>query len=161
MKTKLDKPRQPDVRAMDALPSTRAVIPASHRNLLEGGQYAALTTVMSDGQPQITPVWVNLDGNDLLVNTMRGFRKERNMRANPSVTLLAYDPKQPTRYIEVRGLVVEMTEEGGEEHLDQLTRLYMGKADARFFGDSVPVTLRQRYVPVKVRITPIRVRVEG
>lgn len=140
---------------------TPARIPASHRDLLEGSHYAAMTTVMPDGQPQITPVWLNLDGDDILVNTMRGFRKERNMRANPRVTLIAYDPSQPLRYIEARGVVVEMTEEGAAEHLDQLTRLYMRKPGARFFGDCVPAQARDTYAPVKVRITPTHVRVES
>lgn len=138
-----------------------AHIPTSHRDLLEGGHYVALTTLMPDGQPQITPIWCNLDGDDVLVNTMRGFRKERNMRANPKVTLLAYDPKQPLRHVEVRGTVVEMTPDGALAHLDQLTQLYLHKADARFFGDSVPAELQATYVPVKVRIAPTRVRVEG
>jgi hypothetical protein len=73
-----------------------ARIPASHLDLLAGGYDAALTTVAPDGQLHITPVWCNLDGDDILVNTMRGFRKERSMRANPKVTLLVYDPKQPS-----------------------------------------------------------------
>jgi hypothetical protein len=58
---------------------------------------------------------------------MRGFRKEKNMRANPKVTLLAYDPKHPLRNIEIRGTVVDMTEEGALEHLDHLTQLYLHK----------------------------------
>ena len=136
-------------------------IPASHRDLLDGGHTVALITVMPDGQPQITPVWCNLDGDNVLVNTMRGFRKERNMRANPRVTLLACDSGQPLRHLEVRGSVVEMTEEGALEHLDQLARLYLHRADARFFGDSVPATLQATYAPVKVRIAPIHIRVEG
>jgi PPOX class probable F420-dependent enzyme len=136
-------------------------IPASHRDLVDGGPCVVLATVMPDGQPQVTPLWCNLEGDDVLVNTMRGFRKERNMRANPKVTLLAYDPKQPLRCIEVRGTVIEMTDQGALEHLDQLTRLYLHKPDARFFGDSVPAALRASYAPVKVRITPTLVRVEG
>jgi PPOX class probable F420-dependent enzyme len=140
---------------------SRIHIPESHRDLLDSGQCAALTTVMPDGQPQITPVWCNREGNDVLVNTMRGFRKERNMRANPKVTLLVYDPMRPLRHIEIRGAVVEMTEEGALEHLDQLTRLYLRKADAVFFGDSVPAELLATYAPVKVRIAPHHVRVEG
>src|SRR5690242_10960279 len=100
-------------------------IPDSHRDLLNGGPCVALATVMPDGQPQLTPLWCNLDGDDVLVNTMRGFRKEKNMRANPRVTLLAYDPKWPLRHIEIRGTVTAMTEEGALEHLDQLTQLYL------------------------------------
>jgi PPOX class probable F420-dependent enzyme len=139
----------------------RAHIPGSHRDLLAGGCFVALGTVMPDGQPQLTPIWCNLDGDDVLVNTMRGFRKERNMRANPKVTLLAYDRQQPLRHVEVRGAVVAMTEEDAMEHLDQLARLYLHRADAQFFGDSVPAALRATYIPVKVRIAPTRVRIEG
>jgi PPOX class probable F420-dependent enzyme len=114
---------------------------------------------MPDGQPQTTPVWCNREGNYVLTNTMRGFRKERNMRANPHVTLLVYDPQDPPRNIEVRGLVVDMSETGAVEHDDRLAQLYLGKPDARFFGDAVPADFAQSHVPVKVTIAPIHVRV--
>jgi PPOX class probable F420-dependent enzyme len=136
-------------------------IPESHRDLLNSAYCAALTTVMPDGQPQITPIWCNQDGEYVLINTMLGFRKEKNMRTNPKVTLLAYDPKNPLRSIEIRGTVVELTEEGALEHLNQLTQLYMHKSDANFFGDSVPAELQATYIPVKITITPTHVRVEG
>jgi PPOX class probable F420-dependent enzyme len=136
-------------------------IPESHRDLLDGDYCVVLTTVMPGGQPQITPVWCNRDGEYVLINTMRGFRKEKNMRDNPKVTLLAYDPKNPLRYIEIRGTVVEMTEEGALEHLNQLTQLYMHKSDARFFGDSIPAQLQATYVPIKIKIALTRIRVEG
>jgi PPOX class probable F420-dependent enzyme len=115
---------------------------------------------MPDGQPQMTPVWCNREGDYVLTNTMRGFRKEKNMRANPRVTLFTYDPRNPLRNIEVRGLVVEMTEEGAVEHDDRLAQLYLGKPDARFFGDAVPAELAATYDPVKVTIAPTHVRVE-
>ena len=137
------------------------LIPESHRDLLDGDACVALTTIMPDGQPQTTPVWCNRDGDYVLINTMRGFRKEKNMRCNQKVTLLAYNPKQPLRNIEIRGTIVEMTEEGALEHLDQLTQLYMHKSDARFFGDSIPAQLQATYFPVKVKIAPTHVRVEG
>jgi PPOX class probable F420-dependent enzyme len=135
-------------------------IPESHRDLIDGTYNVALTTVMPDGQPQTTPVWCNREGEYVLINTMRGFRKEKNMRANPRVTLLAYDPQKPLRNVEIRGIVVEMSEEGALEHLNQLTGKYMGKPDARFFGDSIPAELAAVYTPVKVKIAPMRVRVE-
>ena len=116
---------------------------------------------MPDGQPQITPIWCNIDRDYVLINTMRGFRKEKNMRENPKVTLLAFEPKQPLHSIEIRGIVVEMTEEGALEHLDYLTQLYMHKPDARFFGDSIPAELQTKYTPVKIKIAPISIRVEG
>jgi hypothetical protein len=72
----------------------------------------ALTTLMPDGQPQTTPVWCNRKAEYIFINVMKGFRKEKNMRLNPKVSLLAYDPKNPLHNIEIRGLVVEMSEEG-------------------------------------------------
>jgi len=137
------------------------VIPVTHRDLIEGPYNAALTTMMPDGQPQTTPIWCNFAGDDILINTMRGFRKEKNMRLNPHVSLLAYNPGNPLRNIEIRGLVVEMTENGALEHLDELTRLYMKKPDAHFFGDSISAELAGRYQPVKITIRPTHVRVEG
>lgn len=135
--------------------------PESHQALLEGSACVALTTVMPDGQPQVTPVWCNREGDCVLLNTMRGFRKEWNMRANPRVTLLAYDPKQPHHHLEIRGTVVEMTEEGAVDHLDHLTQLYLRKPGARFFGDCIPASLQKTYAPVKVKVVPTHVRVEG
>jgi PPOX class probable F420-dependent enzyme len=135
------------------------IVPESHRDLLDGPVNAVLTTVMPDGQPQTTPVWCNLDGNDVLINTMKQFRKYKNMCLNPRVTMLAYRLKQPLRNIEVRGQVVEMIEEGALEHLNELNMLY--GSGAEFFGDSVDAKLRNRFIPVKIRIRPTRVRVEG
>ena len=130
-------------------------IPESHRDLVNGPRVAALTTVMPDGQPQTTVVWCNYDGTHVLVNTMRGFRKEKNMRRNPKVTLLCFDPRQPLRSLEIRGTVVEMTEEGAMEHLDGLSELYTGKRP--YFGECVPAGLRATETPVLCRIMPTRV----
>ncbi len=135
-------------------------IPESHLDLIDGPYTVALTTVMPDGQPQTTPVWCNRKEEYIYINVMKGFRKEKNMRICPKVSLLIYDPKNPLRNIEIRGCIVEMTEEGAIEHNDELTQLYMNKPDAKFFGDSVPVELRSRYTPVKVKIMPIHIRVE-
>ncbi len=137
------------------------LIPESHRDLFNGYACVALATIMPGGQPQITPVWSNLDDPYVLINTMRGFRKEKNMRSNPRVTLLAFDPEQPLRNIEIRGTVVEMTEDGALEHLDQLTQLYMHRPDVRFFGDSIPAELQATYIPIKIKIAPVSIRMEG
>jgi PPOX class probable F420-dependent enzyme len=127
-------------------------IPESHFDLLNGPRVAALTTVMPDGSPQTTVVWCNFDGTHMLVNTMRGFRKEKNMRLNPKVTLLCYDPRQPLRYLEIRGTVVEMTEKGACEHLDGLSELYTGKRP--YFGACVPDELKETETPVLCKILP-------
>jgi general stress protein 26 len=134
-------------------------IPESHRELLAGPVNVVLTTLMPDGQPQTTPIWCNLDGDDILINSMKQFRKQKNMRLNPKVTLLAYRLNQPLRNIEVRGQVVEMTEEGALEHLNALNMLY--GSGPEFFGDSVDAELRHKFTPVKIRIRPLKIRVEG
>ena len=147
------------ISAYNTSSKVSAEIPDSYRDLIDGPYWAALTTVMPDGQPQTTPVWCNREGNYVLTNTMRGFRKEKNMRANAHVTLLVYDPHDPSRNIEVRGRVVAMSEAGAVEHDDRLAQLYLGNPGARFFGDAVPADLAQTYVPVKVTIAPTYVRV--
>jgi PPOX class probable F420-dependent enzyme len=130
-------------------------IPDAYLDLVNGPRVAALTTVMPNGQPQTTVVWCNFDGRQVLVNTMRGFRKEKNMRLNPKVTLLCYDPRQPLRFLEVRGRVVEMTEAGAMEHLDSLCELYTGKSP--YFGVCVPVAFQEIERPVLCKILPTRV----
>lgn len=136
-------------------------IPESHQDLIDGPFLVALSTVMPDGQPQTTPVWCNRCGDCILINVMKGFRKEQNMRLNPKVSLLAYDPKHPLRHIEIRGCVVEMTEDDAVTHDDELARLYLGKPNAKFFGDAVPAELKSKYTPVRVKIRPTHIRVES
>jgi len=130
-------------------------IPASHRDLLNGPRVAALTTVMPDGTPQTTVVWCNFDGTHILVSTMRGFRKEKNMRRNPKVTLLCYDPRRPLRSLEIRGTVVGMTGEGALEHLDGLSELYTGRRP--YFGGCVAAELSKTEIPVLCKILPTHV----
>lgn len=145
---------------MDLSVSAASVFPASHMDLLDGTYCAALTTLMPDGQPQTTPIWYNREGDCVLINSMRAFRKTQNMRRDPRVSLLIFDPRKPLHNVEVRGVVEEMTEEGALDHLDALTALYMGKPDAHFFGDSIPAHFQATHVPVKMRIRPLRVRAE-
>jgi PPOX class probable F420-dependent enzyme len=134
-------------------------IPEDYLDLIDGPPVAALATVMPDGQPQTTVVWCNYDGTYALVNTMKGFRKERNMRLNPKVTLLCYDPQEPLRSLEVRGTVAEMTSEGALEHLDGLCKQYTGTSP--YFGGCVPAELKEKETPVLCRILPSRVVILG
>jgi PPOX class probable F420-dependent enzyme len=130
-------------------------IPDAYLDLIRGPRVAALTTMMPDGTPQTTVVWCNFDGTHVMVNTMRGFQKEKNMGRNPKVTLLCYDPRQGLRSLEVRGTVVEMTEEGALEQLDGLSELYTGQRP--YFGGCVPAELQERETPVLCRILPTHV----
>lgn len=144
------------VAAQGLQPGTGAEVPASHADLLDRPPVAALSTIGPTGCPQTTPVWCEADGPYVRVSTMRGFAKERNMRSRPAVTLLCYDPRQPLRYLEVRGTVVEMTEHGAVEHLDRLASAYVGRP-VRYFGDVVPAALAEAETPVRVTIAPTHV----
>jgi PPOX class probable F420-dependent enzyme len=127
-------------------------IPPAFLDLIDAPPVAALTTLMPDGRPQTTVVWCDYDGAYVRINTMRGFRKEKNMRGNPRVTLLCYDPHEPLRYLEVRGTVVEMTESGAMEHLDALGLRYTGIRP--YFGGCVPAELAATETPVLCLIQP-------
>jgi PPOX class probable F420-dependent enzyme len=131
-------------------------IPATHRDLVECPPVAALSTIMADGSPQTSVVWCDYDGECVRINTMRGFAKERNMRRDPRVTLLCYDPRQPLRYLEVRGTVVEMTQAGAVEHLDNLASKY-ARRPVRYFGEVIPARFAETEIPVLCRIRPTHV----
>jgi PPOX class probable F420-dependent enzyme len=103
-------------------------IPASHQHLLadETKAFVYLATVMKDGSPQVTPVWFNMDGEYILLNSAEGRIKDRNMRARPAVALCIADPHDPYRYLQIRGRVVEITKQGAEDHIDTLNLKYHG-----------------------------------
>jgi PPOX class probable F420-dependent enzyme len=136
--------------------STCREIPASHRDLAECPPVAALTTLSRAGDPQTSVVWCDFDGECVRVNTMRGFAKERNMRRDPRVTLLCFDPGAPLRYLEIRGRVVEMTEVGAGRHLDELASKYAGR-QIRYFGECIPLRFAETEIPVLCRIRPTHV----
>ena len=131
-------------------------IPASHRDLVDCPPVAALTTLMPDGAPQTSVVWCDTDGAVVRVNTMRGFAKERNLRRDPRLTLLCYDPREPLRYLEIRGHVVEMTEDGATAHLDAIASRYAGRP-VHYFGDVIAAEYAAVEHPVLCRIVPDRV----
>lgn len=101
-------------------------IPETHRDILGKKALAHLGTLMPDGSPQVTPVWCDFDGAYVRINSAKGRRKDRNMRRDPRVSLSLCDPDNPYRYLEIRGEIVEITEDGADEHIDQLARKYLG-----------------------------------
>lgn len=101
-------------------------IPDHYLDLFEKRAFAHLATLMPDGQPQVTPVWCDFDGQYILINSARGRQKDRNMRRDPRVTLCIQDPDNPYRYLEIRGRVVEITERGADAHIDRLAQKYLG-----------------------------------
>ena len=102
------------------------VIPESFLDLFQKKAFAHLATLMPDGTPQVTPVWCEFENDHVVVNSAKGRRKDKNMRERPSVSLSIQDPDNPYRYLEVRGKVVEVTEEGAAQHVDRLAKKYLG-----------------------------------
>jgi PPOX class probable F420-dependent enzyme len=104
-----------------------AAIPEKFSDLFNKKAFANLATVMPDGTPQVTPVWVDYDGKHVIFNSAEGRQKDRNLRRNPNVALSIVDPDNPYRYLQVRGKVVEITKNGADQHIDKLAKKYLGK----------------------------------
>lgn len=104
-------------------------IPTQFHDLFqeETKAFLFLATVMTDGTPQVTPVWFSTDETHILINTAKGRVKDKNMRARPNVAMVIQDPSTPYRYLQIRGRVDEITEEGGDEHINALSLKYDGK----------------------------------
>ncbi len=113
-------------------------IPENYQDLLqpETRAIAVLATLMDDGTPQITPVWFSWDGQFILINTAKGRTKEGNMRKRPTVALDILDPETPTRYIQIRGKVIEITESDADAHINGLSLKYDGKPWQKVAGQT-------------------------
>jgi PPOX class probable F420-dependent enzyme len=104
-----------------------SIIPEAYLDLFQKRSFAHLATVMADGTPQVTPIWIDFDGQHLLVNSAKGRTKDRNMENRPVVALEIMDPDDPYRYLLVWGRVVEIIEEGAADHIDKFELKYRGK----------------------------------
>lgn len=102
-------------------------IPEKYLDLFNKKAFANLGTLMPDGRPQVTPVWIDFDGEHVIFNSAKGRQKDRNVRREPRVALAIMDPDNPYRYLEIRGRVVEITEQGGAAHIDKMAKKYIGK----------------------------------
>ena len=124
-------------------------IPASHLDLLTGRVHGVFTTLMPDGQPQSSLVWLDFDGECACVNTTLERQKGRNLQRNPKVSLLVVDPQDTGRYLEIRG-EAELVTDGAVEHLDRVTRKYT--THPRYYGYVYPVEQQGREQRVICRI---------
>lgn len=102
--------------------------------LREKKAFANLATVMPDGSPQVTPVWLDYEGGLIRVNTARGRTKARTLREGAPVALAILDPDNPYRYVQIRGRVERVSEAGADAHIDALARKYLGKDSYPFRG---------------------------
>ena len=105
-----------------------AAIPDKYLDLVQQKKaFANLATTMPDGSPQVTPVWFDFKNGTIRVNTAKGRVKARNMKEGSSVALAIMDPDEPYRYLQVRGKVRKVTENGADDHIDSLAKKYLGK----------------------------------
>jgi PPOX class probable F420-dependent enzyme len=131
-----------------------ANIPATHADLLGNKPaFGQLATLNADGSPQVTPVWVDFDGTNILVNTAKGRVKTRNLVREPRVALSIADPENPYRYLGIQGRVLEMTENGADAHIDKMAKKYLGKDKYPF---RAPGEVR-----ILVKIAPDKVHTMG
>jgi PPOX class probable F420-dependent enzyme len=135
-------------------------IPNSHQGLLLGKAYGVLTTMMPDDMPQSSIIWVDYDGEYVLINSTLERQKGRNMQANPRVTLLVIDPLDSSRWIEIRGRVKEITQKGAEAHADKLAHRY-NPAKHHFYGEIYPIDQRLKETRVMFKIEPIKVSMDA
>lgn len=124
-------------------------IPEEYRDILNKKSFVHLATKMADGSPQVSPVWVEYDGEHIVVNSAKGRLKDRNMRADERVALSATDPDNPYRALMVRGRITKITEDGADEHIDSLAKKYLDK-DKYPFRSPEEVRVKYYIEPVKV-----------
>ncbi|AKG44514.1 PPOX class F420-dependent oxidoreductase [Streptomyces sp. JH002] len=101
------------------------------KEILDGPVFVTIATIQPDGSPQLSPVWVARDGDDVLISTTVGRQKEKNLRRDPRVTVQVQPFDNPYTYAEIRGTAT-LTTEGGQELIDQLSQKYTGKPYAEF-----------------------------
>lgn len=128
-------------------------IPDNIKDLLERPIVVTLVTLMPDNTPQASPVWFNWDGEYILVNTARGRAKDKNLTERRKATILSVDPDNPYRYLEIRGEVESVSEEGGVDHINFLSGRYTGNSDY-YKGNTARMNAETRVI---YKIKPTRV----
>lgn len=125
------------------------VLSAEIRAVLDAPEFATVATLLPDGSPHLSVVWVERDGDDVLFSTVVGRRKHRNLLTDPRVSLLVYPKDNPYSYVEIRGTVT-MTEAGGRELIDRLAGKYRGLDRYPFDDGTDNVRVVLRLTPTKV-----------
>jgi len=139
---------------MNVMPDSQS-IPEQARSLFKNKNFAHLSTLMKDGSPQVSPVWVDIEGDEILVNTAEGRVKQRNVSRDPRVAISVADSANPYTMITVQGRVVKQTAEGAEQHIDQMAKKYLGM-DKYPFAAPGEKRILLRIKPEKVLYMPPR-----
>jgi PPOX class probable F420-dependent enzyme len=137
------------------------LVPGSHVDLLIEPVHGVLTTIMPDGQPQMSIVWVDYDGECVLINTTLERQKGKNMQTNPKVNILLIDPKNGSRFLEIRGEVAEYTQSGAIPHADKQASSYSKDKKKRFYGDIYPVEQQEKETRVIFKIAPKKITTDA
>jgi PPOX class probable F420-dependent enzyme len=117
-------------------------LPDELLTLLRQASPCFIATTMPNGSPQMTQTWVDTDGEHLMINTVEGYQKTKNVARDPRVAVSVIDPARSSRYYEIRGRVIASTTQGGEEHIEALAQRYLGRSYPRYGGaDQVRVIL--------------------
>jgi PPOX class probable F420-dependent enzyme len=128
-------------------------IPAEARHLLEEKVFAHVATLMEDGSPQVSPVWIDREDDLVVFNTAAGRLKDRNLRRDPRVAISITDAENPYENLLIRGRALEITEAVADEHIDRLAKRYL---DVEEYPSRQPgeVRLKVRVLPERVSHTP-------
>jgi PPOX class probable F420-dependent enzyme len=125
----------------------------AHKLITEGRNFAAVATLMPDGSPQVSIVWIDSDGEHVILNTAEGRAKAKNLRRDPRVAVTVINSENPYEQVMIRGRVVEMTHNGADAHIDRLAKKYLGVDKYPYRGPG-----EQRVI---VKIAPEHIRVFG
>ncbi len=97
------------------------------KELIDGKNFGSVTTLMQDGSPQVAPLWIDREGDTIILNTTRSRQRTKNLRRDQRVAITVFDHGNPYSNVSIRGKAIEITEEGAEEHIDRMSMKYLGK----------------------------------
>jgi PPOX class probable F420-dependent enzyme len=119
------------------------------RRIIEGPNFASLATLMPDGSPHVSTIWIDHDGDDVVFNTAEGRVKTANIRRDPRVAISVFERSDADEQVVIRGTIVEITRDGADDHIDKLAKKYLGVDDYPWRNPALPRLL--------VRVRPDRV----
>jgi PPOX class probable F420-dependent enzyme len=123
------------------------------KKLIDGKNFANVATLMPDGSPQVAPVWVDRDGDTIILNASRSRQRTKNLKRDPRVAIAIYDQNNPYFNVSIRGKAIEITEKGGEEHIDKMNMKYHGNPKYAWHSPKDPRVI--------IKVEPTRIHEMG